>query len=176
MKKITGNTIVGFLFAAAAGITLYISNATLKSASAMGDPGPKMFPNAVCIAILILSVIIMVQSVFKSEKPFKGALSTPEGKYKNDIGSVRFGAFSNPLEICAVSGGRGHFYLPALYGLQRKTSVLYYLFSGSDRRSVFCVYDPAESEFEYLLTDRSGGHECRCSWPLGQKSQSRLMR
>lgn len=44
MKKITGNTIVGFLFAAAAGITLYISNATLKSASAMGDPGPKMFP------------------------------------------------------------------------------------------------------------------------------------
>lgn len=80
MKKITGNTIVGFLFAAAAGITLYISNATLKSASAMGDPGPKMFPNAVCIAILILSVIIMVQSVFKSEKPFKGALSTPEGK------------------------------------------------------------------------------------------------
>lgn len=46
MKKITGNTIVGFLFAAAAGITLYISNATLKSASAMGDPGPKMFPNA----------------------------------------------------------------------------------------------------------------------------------
>ena len=33
-----------------------------------------------CIAILILSVIIMVQSVFKSEKPFKGALSTPEGK------------------------------------------------------------------------------------------------
>lgn len=36
MKKITGNTIVGFLFAAAAGITLYISNATLKSASAMG--------------------------------------------------------------------------------------------------------------------------------------------
>ena len=138
-----------------------------------------MFPNAVCIAILILSVIIMVQSVFKSEKPFKGALSTPEGKQ----GCTRMilvlsdlALFSDPLEICAVSGGRGHFYLPALYGLQRKTSVLYYLFSGSDRRSVFCVYDPAESEFEYLLTDRSGGHECRCSWPLGQKSQSRLMR
>ena len=78
----------------------------------MGDPGPKMFPNAVCIAILILSVIIMVQSVFKSEKPFKGALSTPEGKQ----GCTRMilvlsdlVAFSNPLEICAVSGGRGIF-------------------------------------------------------------------
>ena len=174
MKKITGNTIVGFLFAAA-GITLYISNATLKSASAMGDPGPKMFPNAVCIAILILSVIIMVQSVFKSEKPFKGALSTPEGKQ----GCTRMILVLSDLALFLILwryGGRGHFYLPALYGLQRKTSVLYYLFSGSDRRSVFCVYDPAESEFEYLLTDRSGGHECRCSWPLGQKSQSRLMR
>lgn len=80
MKKITGNTIVGFLFAAVAGITLYISNTTLKSTSAMGDPGPKMFPNAVCIAILILAVMIMVQSIFKSETPFKGALSTQEGR------------------------------------------------------------------------------------------------
>lgn len=170
MKKITGNTIVGFLFAAAAGITLYISNATLKSASAMGDPGPKMFPNAVCIAILILSVIIMVQSVFKSEKPFKGALSTPEGKQ----GCTRMILVLSDLALFLILwryvpflAAGVIFYLPALYGLQRKTSVLYYLFSGSDRRSVFCVYDPAESEFEYLLTDRSGGHECRCSWPFG---------
>ena len=78
MKKITGNTIVGFLFAVAASATLYISNKTLKSASAMGDPGPKIFPNAVCAAIIILSVIIMLQSVSKPLTPFKGALSTPE--------------------------------------------------------------------------------------------------
>lgn len=80
MKKITGNTIVGFLFAVAAALTLFISNSTIKSASAMGDPGPKMFPNAVCIVILFLSVIIMIQSVCKPVTPFKGALSTEEGR------------------------------------------------------------------------------------------------
>lgn len=80
MKKITGNTIVGFLFAVAAALTLFISNSTIKSASAMGDPGPKMFPNAVCIVILLLSLIIMIQSVYKPVKPFKGALSTEEGR------------------------------------------------------------------------------------------------
>ena len=174
MKKITGNTIVGFLFAAAAGITLYISNATLKSASAMGDPGPKMFPNAVCIAILILSVIIMVQSVFKSEKPFKGALSTPEGKQ----GCTRMILVLSDLALFLILWryvpflAAGVIFIFLLCMVFREKL----LFSGSDRRSVFCVYDPAESEFEYLLTDRSGGHECRCSWPLGQKSQSRLMR
>lgn len=80
MKKMTGNTIVGLLFAAAAGITLYISNITLKSASAMGDPGPKLFPNAVCIVILILSLIIVAESLLKPQTPFKGALSTAEGR------------------------------------------------------------------------------------------------
>lgn len=80
MKKITGNTIVGFLFAVAAALTLFISNSTIKSASAMGDPGPKMFPNAVCIVILLLSLIIMIQSVCKPVTPFKGALSTKEGR------------------------------------------------------------------------------------------------
>ena len=79
MKKMTGNTIVGFLFAVAAGITLYISNSTLKSASAMGDPGPKLFPNAVCVVILILSLIIMIESLFKVERPFQGTFATPEG-------------------------------------------------------------------------------------------------
>lgn len=80
MKKITGNTIVGFLFAVAACITLYISNTTLNSVSGTGDPGPKLFPNAVCVAILILSIVIMVQSFHKVELPFQGALSTPEGR------------------------------------------------------------------------------------------------
>lgn len=80
MKKITGNTIVGFLFAAAACVTLCISHATLKSSSAMGDPGPKMFPDAVCIAILILAVIIMAESFLTPERPFKGTLSNLEAR------------------------------------------------------------------------------------------------
>lgn len=80
MKKITGNAVVGFLFAVAACATLLISHATLKSASAMGDPGPKMFPDAVCIVILILAVLIMAESFWKTEMPFKGTFATQESR------------------------------------------------------------------------------------------------
>ena len=137
----------------------------------MGDPGPKMFPNAVCIAILILSVIIMVQSVFKSEKPFKGALSTSEGKQ----GCTRMilvlsdlALFLNPLEDNVSVSGRAGVILSSCFVWSSEKKLLFSIIYSAavDRRSVFCVYYPAESEFEYLLTDRSGGHECRCSWPL----------
>ena len=80
MKKISGNTVVGFLFAAAACIALYVTNTTLTMNSAMGDPGPRLFPNAVCIAVLVLAVVIIIQSFLKPERPFEGALETEEGR------------------------------------------------------------------------------------------------
>lgn len=78
MKKISGNTIIGFLFAIAACIALYVTNTSIGANSAMGDPGPRLFPNAVCIAVLVLAVIIIIQSFLKVEHPFAGALSSPE--------------------------------------------------------------------------------------------------
>lgn len=80
MKKISGNTIIGILFAIAACIALYVTNTTLSAASMMGDPGPRLFPNVVCLAVLVLAVIIIIQSLKKVEHPFEGALDTEEGK------------------------------------------------------------------------------------------------
>lgn len=78
MKKISGNTLVGILFAVAACIALYVTNTSLSSNSSMGDPGPRFFPNAVCAAVLIFAVVIIVLSLRKVERPFEGSLSTSE--------------------------------------------------------------------------------------------------
>lgn len=80
MKKITGDTILGAVFAAAAAIMLWLTNTTLPSKAPMGDPGARIFPTGVSIAILILAVAVIVQSVRKPIRGFEGVLQDPEKK------------------------------------------------------------------------------------------------
>lgn len=79
-KKLSGNTFIGFLFVIVSGITLYIANTALPATAPAGDPGSRIFPSAICIAIMILAVIIMIQSIKNPEKKFEGTLSTKDGK------------------------------------------------------------------------------------------------
>ncbi len=75
MKRFSGNTVVGILFAIAACITLVVTNTSISSNSSLGDPGPTFFPTLVCVAVLILAIVIIIQSLRHVEKPFTGTLS-----------------------------------------------------------------------------------------------------
>ncbi len=80
LKKLSGNTLIGFLFVVISGITLYIANTTLPALAPAGDPGSRIFPSAICIIIIILGVILIIESIKKPEKKFEGIFSTKDGK------------------------------------------------------------------------------------------------
>ena len=80
MKKITGDTIFAAIFAVIAVIMLFLTNTTLSSKAPAGDPGTRVFPILVCVFILILSVLVIVNSVIHPIRAFDGLLSDPERK------------------------------------------------------------------------------------------------
>ncbi len=80
LKKLSGNTLIGFLFVVISGITLYIANTSLPANAPAGDPGSRVFPSAMCVILIILGIVLMVQSILKPEKKFEGTLSTEDGK------------------------------------------------------------------------------------------------
>ncbi len=80
LKKLSGNTLIGFLFVVISGITLYIANTTLPATAPAGDPGSRVFPSAMCVILIVLGIILMVQSIRKPEKKFAGTFATEEAK------------------------------------------------------------------------------------------------
>ena len=78
MKKISGNTVLGFLFFIVAGYTMYLTNTTLSSMAPAGDPGTRLFPNMICAAIMVLAVIIIIQSFKNPVRAFEGVFASEE--------------------------------------------------------------------------------------------------
>ena len=78
MKKLSGDTIFGAVFAIAALIMLWLTNTTLPAKAPMGDPGARIFPSAVSIAVFILAVIVIIQSIRNPIKGFEGVTKDPE--------------------------------------------------------------------------------------------------
>jgi len=84
MKRFTGDTFLGILIAAVCCVMLYVANTTLKAASSAGDPGPKLFPVASCIVVLILAIIVIIESIRKPKHAFTQLAQDP-GKRKGLI-------------------------------------------------------------------------------------------
>ncbi len=65
MKKFNGDTLVAALMGISAIVMLVLTQTTLSDASPAGDPGSRLFPMVSCIAILVFSIILVIQSIVK---------------------------------------------------------------------------------------------------------------
>lgn len=72
MKKISGDTILSILIAALSVIMLYFTKTTISPNSPGGDPGAQLFPAAICVVLLIFSIILFVQSLRHPNHAFQG--------------------------------------------------------------------------------------------------------
>ena len=69
---------LGIVIAALCCVMIYIANTTIVATAPAGDPGPRIFPVASCVVVLVLAVLVIVQSLFNPKHAFRDLAVDPE--------------------------------------------------------------------------------------------------
>lgn len=69
---------LGVVIAALCCAMIYIANTTIAATAPAGDPGPRIFPVASSLVVLVLAIVITVQSLYKPKHAFRDLAVDPE--------------------------------------------------------------------------------------------------
>ena len=78
MKRANGDTVLGVVIAALSCVMMYIAYTTISATGPAGDPGPRVFPIASSLVVLALSILVIVQSMYKPKHVFRDLAVDPE--------------------------------------------------------------------------------------------------